>query len=141
MTGVGYVVSQLIGGIGAAAVVLVLFDQAAVRSTETLPGSGIGDVKAVVIEAIFTAFFLLVILVSTKKAPTQAAFAIPLTLMVIHFAIIPFTGSSVNPARSIASAAIGGDLTSLWVYIVGPIVGAVVGWGIYRYATGETSAA
>ena len=141
MTGVGYVVSQLIGGIGAAAVVLVLFDQAAVRSTETLPGAGIGDVKAVVIEAIFTAFFLLVILVSTKKAPTQAAFAIPLTLMVIHFAIIPFTGSSVNPARSIASAALGGDLTSLWVYIVGPIVGAVVGWGIYRYATGETSAA
>ena len=81
------------------------------------------------------------ILVSTKKAPTQAAFAIPLTLMVIHFAIVPFTGSSVNPARSIASAVIGGDLSSLWVYIVGPIVGAIVGWAIYRYATGEVSAA
>ena len=141
MTGVGYVVSQLFGGIAAAAVVLVLFSQAAVAGTRTLPGNGIDDMKAVVIETVFTAFFILVILVSTKKAPTQAAFAIPLTLMVIHFAIVPFTGSSVNPARSIASAVIGGDLTSLWVYIVGPIVGAVIGWAIYRFATGEIEAA
>jgi MIP family channel proteins len=140
-TGTGYVASQLIGGIAAAAVVLVLFDQKAVASTITHPGNGIDDLKAVVIEAIFTAIFLLVILVSTKKAPTQAAFAIPLTLMVIHFAIVPFTGSSVNPARSIASAVVGGDLTSLWVYIVGPVIGAVVGWAVYRYATGEASAA
>ena len=141
MTGVGYVASQLIGGIAAAVVVLVLFSQAAVAGTRTLPGNGIDDMKAVIIEAVFTAFFLLVILVSTKKAPSQAAFAIPLTLMVIHFAIVPFTGSSVNPARSIASAVVGGDLTSLWVYIVGPVIGAVIGWAIYRFATGEIEAA
>jgi MIP family channel proteins len=138
MTGVGYVVSQLIGGIGAASVVLLLFSQAAVASTTTLPGNGIDDAKAVIIEALFTAFFLLVILVSTKKAPNQAAFAIPLTLLVIHLAIVPFTGSSVNPARSIASAVVGGNLTSLWVYIVGPTIGAIVGWAVYRYATGQT---
>ena len=141
MTGVGYVASQLIGGIAAAVVVLVLFSQEAVAGTRTLPGNGIDDIKAVIIEAVFTAIFLLVILVSTKKAPTQAAFAIPLTLMVIHFAIVPFTGSSVNPARSIASAVVGGDLTSLWVYIVGPVIGAVIGWAIYRFATGEIEAA
>jgi MIP family channel proteins len=141
MTGVGYVVSQLIGGIAAAVVVLILFSQAAVAGTRTLPGNGIDDMKAVIIEAVFTAIFLLVILVSTKKAPTQAAFAIPLTLMVIHLAIVPFTGSSVNPARSIASAVVGGDLSSLWVYIVGPIIGAVLGWAIYRFATGEIEAA
>ncbi len=133
-TGVGYVVSQLIGGIAAAALVAVLFNQAAVRSTETLPANGIDDLKAVVLEALFTAFFVLVILVSTKKAPTQAAFAIPLTLMVIHFALVPFTGSSVNPARSIASAVIGGDLTSLWVYIVGPVIGAAIAWAVYTFA-------
>lgn len=133
-TGVGYVVSQLIGGIAAAALVAVLFSQAAVRATETLPGNGIDDIKAVVLETLFTAFFVLVILVSTKKAPTHAAFAIPLTLIVIHFALVPFTGSSVNPARSIASAVIGGDLTSLWVYIVAPVLGAIIGWAVYRYA-------
>ncbi|MFI5260944.1 MAG: MIP/aquaporin family protein [Candidatus Limnocylindrales bacterium] len=141
MTGVGYVASQLIGGLAAAVVVLFLFNQAAVASTTTLPGNGIDDLKAVVIESIFTAIFILVILVSTKKAANVAGFAIPLTLMVIHFAIVPFTGSSVNPARSIASALIGGDLTSLWVYIVGPIIGAVVGWAVYRFATGAAEPA
>lgn len=141
MTGVGYVVSQLIGGIAAAVVILVLFDQKAVAGTVTQPGNGIDTVKALLLETLFTAFFLLVILVSTKKAPTQAAFAIPLTLMVIHFALVPFTGSSVNPARSIASAVVGGNLNDLWIYIVGPTVGGIIGWGVYRVATGEVDAA
>ena len=49
--------------------------------------------------------------------------------MVIHFAIVPFTGSSVNPARSIASAVIGQkDLGQLWIYIVGPVLGGAIGW-------------
>src|SRR6476659_9204792 len=96
LTGVGYVVSQLIGGIGAAAFVLAMSSQAAVATTETLPGAGINDIQAVIIEAVFTAIFLVVILTVTKKAPNQAAFAIALTLVVIHFAIVPFTGSSVH---------------------------------------------
>lgn len=141
LTGVGYVASQLIGGIAAAVVVMLLFSQAAVAGTETLPRNGVDDMKAVILESLFTAFFLLVILVSTKKAPSQAAFAIPLTLIAIHFALVPFTGASVNPARSIASAVIGGDLSSLWVYIVGPTIGAVIGWAVYRYATGAAEPA
>lgn len=140
MNGVVYIVAQVVGGIGAALVVMFLFDQAAVKSVATLPGNGIDDIKAVAIEAVFTAFFLLVILVSTKKAAATAAFAIPLTLVVVHLAIVPFTGSSVNPARSLASAVVGGDLTSIWVYIVGPIIGAVVGWGVYKFATMEPEA-
>jgi aquaporin Z len=142
LTGVGYVVSQLIGGIGAAAFVLAMSSQAAVATTETLPGPGINDIQAVIIEAVFTAIFLVVILTVTKKAPNQAAFAIALTLVVIHFAIVPFTGSSVNPARSIASAVIGQkDLGQLWIYIVGPIIGGAVGWAVYRFASGEADAA
>jgi aquaporin Z len=83
-----------------------------------------------------------VILTVTKKAPNQSAFAIALTLVVIHFAIVPFTGSSVNPARSIASAVIGQkDLGQLWIYIVGPVVGAAVGWAVYRFASGDADAA
>jgi glycerol uptake facilitator-like aquaporin len=46
----------------------------------------------------------------------------------------------VNPARSIASAVVGGDLGSLWVYIVGPVIGAAVGWVVFRYATGVSEA-
>ena len=58
--------------------------------------------------------------------------AIALALVAIHFALSTLTGSSVNPARSIGSAVVGGDLNQLWIYLVGPIVGGIIGWGVYR---------
>jgi aquaporin Z len=81
---------------------------------------------------VLTAIFLLVILSSTKPASTHAALAIPLTLVAIHLAAVPFTGASVNPARSIGPALLGGDLSKLWIYLVAPIVGAVVAALVYR---------
>jgi MIP family channel proteins len=139
--GVAYVVAQVVAGIAAALVVAAIFGQAAVKGTETLPGGGVTDIQALVIETVFTAIFLAVILTVTKKAPNHAAFAIPLTLMVIHLAIVPFTGSSVNPARSLASAIVGGDLTGIWIYIIGPILGGLIGWGVFKFVTPETDAA
>jgi len=69
----------------------------------------------------------------TKRSPNHAAFAIPLTLVVIHFAGIPFSGASVNPARSIAPALIGGTIdANILVYIVGPLIGGAIGWALYR---------
>ena len=99
------------------------------------------EIQALVIETLFTAIFLAVILTVTKKAANHAAFVIPLTLMVIHFAIVPFTGSSVNPARSLASAIVGGDLTGIWIYIVGPILGGLIGWGVFKFLTPDADAA
>jgi aquaporin Z len=96
------------------------------------PGAGVTDLTALLLETIFTAIFVVVILVSSKRAPQIAGLAIPLTLVAIHFAIATVTGSSVNPARSIGSALVGGDLTGLWIYIVGPTVGGVLGWAVYR---------
>ena len=58
--------------------------------------------------------------------------AIPLTLVAIHFAAAPLSGASVNPARSIGSALLGGGLNGLWIYLVGPIIGAVGGWALFR---------
>ncbi len=55
-----------------------------------------------------------------------------MTLVAIHFAIATVTGSSVNPARSIGSAVVGGDLNGLWIYLVGPTIGGIIGWGIFR---------
>ena len=131
---VGYIIAQVVGAIGAAALVLVLWSQAAVAGTITAPGSGFSDVQALVFETVLTAIFLLVILSATKHAATHAALAIPLTLVAIHLAAVPFTGASVNPARSIGPALIGGDLSKLWIYLVGPIAGAVIGALIYRAA-------
>ena len=77
ITGVGYVAAQLIGGIAAAAFVLVMSNQAAVAGTITGHPASVSDLQAVVIEAVFTAIFIAVILTVTKKDPGHAAFVIP----------------------------------------------------------------
>ena len=79
-----------------------------------------------------TAGFVIVILTVTKRAAAIAGFVIPLTLVAIHFAAATLSGASVNPARSIGSALVGGDLSKICIYLVGPIVGAVVGWLVWN---------
>jgi aquaporin Z len=98
----------------------------------TKPGAGITDIGALILEIVLTAGFVLVILVATKRAAGLAPLAIPLTLVAIHFASATLSGASVNPARSIGSALLGADLAALWIYIVGPIVGAIGGWAVFR---------
>jgi len=129
---VGYILAQIIGAIGAGAIVLITVSQQAVTDGITKPGTGITDIGALLLEIVFTAAFLTVILTATKRAPALAALAIPLTLVAIHFADATLSGASVNPARSIGSAIVGGDLSSLWIYLVGPVVGGIIGWGIWR---------
>ena len=132
MNAVGYIVAQVIGAIAASGVVLLVANQAAVKAT----ASGFPEgkmVNAFAVEVLLTAIFLLVILTVTKRAPNHAAFAIPLTLTVIHFAGIPFSGASVNPARSLAPALVGGTIDgNIIVWIAGPLVGAILGWAVYR---------
>jgi aquaporin Z len=132
MNAIGYIVAQVIGAIAASGVVLLVASQQAVRSTaSSYPGDTFWAAMAV--EVLLTAIFLLVILTVTKRAPNHAAFAIPLTLTVVHFAGIPFSGASVNPARSLAPALVGGTLDpNIIVWIAGPLVGAVLGWAVYR---------
>lgn len=132
----GYIVAQVVGAIAAAAVILVAVSQDAVAAGITAPGEGVTDIGAVILEILFTAAFLATILASTKRAPALAPLAIPLTLVAIHFAAATLSGASVNPARSIGSALVGGDLSAIWIYLVGPLVGAVAGWGIWRLVDG-----
>ena len=84
-----------------------------------------------IIEAVLTAFFLIVIMgVTRKNGPSNMApIAIGLTLTVIHLMSIPISNTSVNPARSLAPAVYaGGDyLAQVWVFWVAPILGAIVG--------------
>ena len=139
MNAIGYVVAQVIGAIAASGVVLLIASQVAVKAT----ASGFPQDKmlsAFAVEVLLTGIFLLVILTVTKRAPNQAAFAIPLTLTVIHFAGIPFSGASVNPARSLAPALVGGTLDgNIIVWIAGPLLGAVLGWAVYRALEGDSA--
>ena len=132
--GVGYIVAQIIGAIGAAAVVvLVTVSQEAVTAGITKPGAGISrHQRADPRDRLHRDLPDRHPACPASGVPNLAGLAIPLTLVAIHFAIATLSGSSVNPARSIGSALVGGDLSQLWIYIVGPIVGGVIGYGIFR---------
>jgi aquaporin Z len=129
---VAYVVAQVVGAIGASAVVLVLTSQDAVRSTRNMHPAAVNDMQAFALEAILTAFLVLIILTVTKRDPGHAPLAIPLTLVVIHLAAIPISGASVNPARALAPALVGADLSQVWIYLTAPFLGGAIGWVFYR---------
>jgi len=137
---IGYVVAQVVGATAASALILLLTNAATVAATKNIPGagdpffegSGVSDVNAFITEVVLTAVFVAVILTVTKRDAGHAWLVIPLTLLVIHFAGIPISGASVNPARALAPALVSGDLTSIWIYLTAPFVGALVGWGIYK---------
>jgi aquaporin Z len=133
---IGYILAQVIGAVAAAAVVVMVAGQAAVAAGVTKPGGGVTEIGALILEILLAAGFILVILTSTKRAPMLAPLAIPLTLVAIHFASAPLSGASVNPARSIGSALLAGDLGALWIYIVAPVIGAVGGWALFRAIDG-----
>jgi aquaporin Z len=127
----GYWIFQFAGAILASLLMLIPFNHDLVKATATVPGAGNGN--ALFIEIVFTAIFVLVILHSTKsdRYGGSALISIPLTLLAIHFAAIPFSGSSVNPARSLGPALVGDQWTAFWVYIIGPAAGAIIAWIVY----------
>ncbi len=127
---IGYWIGQVVGAVLASVIILWASSQDAVAGTATVPGAGAGS--GVLIELVMTAIFLLVILAATVRQPRSAPWAISITLAAIHFAAIPSSGSSVNPARTIGPALVGNQWTDFWIYIVGPFAGAIVGWLLYR---------
>jgi aquaporin Z len=133
---VGYIVAQIVGALAAGLLVMVAVSQAAVKAGTTNPGTGISDTGALLIEIVATAGFLAVILASSKRAPQLAGLVIPLTLVAIHFGTATLSGASVNPARSIGSALVGGDMSHLWIYLVGPIAGGILGWVAWKAVDG-----
>ena len=99
--------------------------------------SGVSEVGALVAEIVFTAIFVLVVLGTTDSkvgAGNFAGLAIGLSLVLVHLVCIRYTGTSVNPARSIGPALFegGNALAQLWIFIVGPFIGAAIAAGIWK---------
>ncbi len=137
----GYWVAQMVGATLASLTLLIATSTEAVASTMTTFGEGIDAWEAFFLEVVFTAIFLAVILKVTKSENSgQTAFlGIGLTLTMIHLVLIPFTGTSVNPVRSLGPGIVGGVWTDQWVYWMAPLVGAALGWGLYKLVTsGDT---
>ena len=97
---------------------------------------GLNVVGAIIVEIILTFVFVFTVLGVTKKVEnaTIAGIVIGLTLAFVHIMGIPLTGTSVNPARSLAPALfMGGQaLQQVWVFILAPIVGAVIAGLLYK---------
>ncbi|MEO8463662.1 MAG: aquaporin, partial [Chloroflexota bacterium] len=135
MGAIGYVIAQVIGAVGASAVILALSDQGVVAGTKNMPG--VSDGGALLVEVVLTAIFVAVILTVTKKDAGHAIIVIPLTLLAIHAVGIPFSGASVNPARALGPAIVSMDFAKIWIYLTAPFAGAVVGWGVFRILSSE----
>jgi aquaporin Z len=144
---VGYVIAQCIGALlGALVLSLILKGQAGFEAGEWAYGSnGWGEgylgnysmQSAFIAELVFTAIFLIVIHAVTSKLgnATMAGLAIGITLVLIHMVVIPVTGTSVNPARSFGPAMLaqGMALQQLWLFIVAPLAGGILGTLIWKY--------
>lgn len=145
----GYVVAQVVGGAVATTLIVLigLFGPSgwltraqqggfASNGWGTLSPGGFGLGGAIIVEVLFTAIFVIVILGVThpSRGTKFAGLVIGLTLTLIHLATIPIDNTSVNPARSIATAIYGGGepLLQLWVFIVFPIVGALLAGLTYK---------
>ena len=131
MTGsefVQYVISQCLGATAGAAILMGF-----VGKDSGLGANGLYDgsvMKSLLIEIILTFVFVLVILGATSKKNTArlAGIVIGLSLTLVHILGIAFTGTSVNPARSLGPALLaGGDaLRNVWVFIVAPLIGGAL---------------
>lgn len=142
-----YIVFQCIGAIIGIAILAVIINSSAYLGGYATTGLGqngfgmassvgLNVVGAIIVEIILTFVFVFTVLGVTKKVEnaTIAGIVIGLTLAFVHIMGIPLTGTSVNPARSLAPALfLGGQaLQQVWVFILAPIVGAVIAGLLYK---------
>ena len=142
----GYIVGQVIGAILAAAALYLFVTTSPGLAEGTTTGANAcaaGQLNGFIVECFLTFIFVLVVLGATSKTNGAtnnfAGLAIGLALILIHLVGIHYTGTSVNPARSIGPALLEGGqaLTDLWVFIVAPLVGAAVAAGVWTLISGE----
>jgi aquaporin Z len=124
-----YVLAQLFGAVMAAQFLHAMFGSAGALGA-TLPGTGISRGTALAIEVVLTAGLVNTILGTASGARnigTNGAIAVGGYIILAGFWAASFSGASMNPARSFAPDLVRGDLSTTWIYIVGPVLGALIG--------------
>jgi len=123
----GYIIAQLIGGFLAALFLQAVYGGILNGATE--PGQGISDGTATLTEAVLTLGLVSVILgtaAGARNVGFNGALAVGASIGLVSVWGAPISGASMNPGRSLAPMLVGGNLDHYWVYLVGPIVGALV---------------
>ena len=151
---IGYVISQILGALAGSGLTAAIFSLGGVEDktggfgTNGLAGVNGSAVAGLLVEVLLTFIFVLIILGVTSKSGNHGSFAgvvIGFSLVLVHILGIGLTGTSVNPARSIGPAivaAINGNSTpmaSLWVFIVGPLLGGAIAALVWK-CIGEAQA-
>lgn len=138
---IGYWIAQFLGGIAAGALVAYFY------GTDNGAGASVGSLtytdqwKAFLVEAFLTFFLVIIVLLVTRNPMLAIAsgLAIGLVLTFGMLAGAPLTGGSMNPARSLGPAIFSNNMGSYWIYIVGPLVGALVAALVYKLFTTDFS--
>ena len=144
---IGYVIAQILGALAGSGILAAIFSLGGITDmtggfgSNGLSGVGGSAIAGLIVEIVLTFIFVIAILGVTSSKAGHGSFGglvIGLTLVLVHILGIGLTGTSVNPARSIGpaiAAAIAGNTSAvacLWVFIVGPLVGAALAAVVYK---------
>ena len=138
---IGYVIAQFLGAIAGSGILYLIFDMGGINpgkyGSNNLDGVKDSIGAGFLVEVILTFVFVLTVIGVTSKSANHGSFGgliIGLTLTLVHILGIGFTGTSVNPARSLGPAIFaGGDaLANVWIFILAPLVGAAIAAIVYK---------
>jgi len=139
----GYIVAQFLGGLAATLFLRSLFGTVGALGA-TVPGSGISSGTALAIEVVLTAGLVNTILGTASGARNigaNGAIAVGGYIMLAGLWSAPISGASMNPVRSLAPDLLRGDLHTSWIYILGPLLGALIGVGFEWILKGKPTTA
>jgi aquaporin Z len=135
----GYMLAQVIGGISAAVFLRAMFGTVGALGA-TLPGGGVTGGKALAMEVVLTAGLVNTILGTASGARntgTNGAIAVGGYIALAGLWATPVSGASMNPVRSLAPDVVRGNFHTTWIYLVGPLVGALIGVAFERILKGQ----
>ena len=135
---IGYVIAQYLGATAGAGLLYAVAKNPDKLGANALVGNG-NILASLAIEAALTFVFVLAILGVTSKESNGAVAGLVIggALVLVHLLGIPFTGTSVNPARTFGPAIFNGSLSVYWVFLVAPLVGGALAAVVYKFLAKE----
>ncbi len=137
----GYIIAQFAGGIAASCFLRAMFGNVA-RLGATIPGTGINEMQALIMEVLLTTGLVSTILgtaAGARNVGPNGALAVGGYIALAGLWAAPISGASMNPVRSLAPDIVRGDMHTGWIYLVGPVIGAMIAVGFEWILKGQPS--